>query len=512
MRIHSAVRLLDEAAARFADRCAVEDETTSLTYAQYRDTARKIGAGLLAAGAVRRPVVVYLPKSARALCVFLGAQYAGCPYAPVDAHIPMARLDKIIDSLRPGCIVTDGTLVPNLEGLDLRGAKVCLYDSLAASAVDEERLDAAAGAVNDADPIYIMYTSGSTGTPKGVTIPHRGILDYADWVVKTFGFTEETVMAGQAPFYFDNSTFDIYGSIRCGGKLVLIPDALVLYPLRLPQFLAEKEITAIFWVPTVLINIANSGALEGADLPALRTVAFCGEVMPNKQLNVWRRALPGRTFANLYGPTEITDVCCYYIVDREFADSDPLPIGKACENMRVLILREDGTEAAAGEQGELCVLGSGVALGYWNAPELTARAFCHNPANRAWGERMYRTGDLAFWDGDGLLQFCGRRDNQIKLKGNRIELGELETAAMCVEGVENAAAVFDKERERIVLFVETQGTLPLRRFNLELKKHIPQYMLPGQLVPMEKLPHTPNDKIDRQALKAKLDGEGSEHV
>ncbi len=156
MRIHSAVRLLDEAAARFADRCAVEDETASLTYAQYRDTARKIGAGLLAAGAVRRPVVVYLPKSARALCVFLGAQYAGCPYAPVDAHIPMARLDKIIDSLRPGCIVTDGTLAPNLEGLDLRGAKVCLYDSLAASAVDGERLDAAAGAVNDADPIYIM--------------------------------------------------------------------------------------------------------------------------------------------------------------------------------------------------------------------------------------------------------------------------------------------------------------------------------------------------------------------
>lgn len=512
MRIHSAVRLLDEAAARFAERCAVEDGNTLLTYAQYRDTARKVGAGLLAAGASRRPVVVYLPKSARALCVFMGAQYAGSPYAPVDVHIPMARLDKIIDSLRPGCIVTDETLAPNLEGLDLRGAKVCLYEELSASTVDDGALDAAAGLVNDADPIYIMYTSGSTGTPKGVTIPHRGILDYANWVVETFDFTENTVIAGQAPFYFDNSTFDIYGSIRCGGKLVLIPDTLVLYPLRLPQFLAEKEITAIFWVPTVLINIANAGALDGVDLPRLQTIAFCGEVMPNKQLNVWRRALPGRTFANLYGPTEITDVCCYYIVDREFADSDPLPIGKACENMRVVILREDGTETAAGEQGELCVMGSGVALGYWNAPDLTARAFCSNPANPAWGERMYRTGDLAYWDNDGLLQFCGRRDNQIKLKGNRIELGELETAAMCVEGVENAAAVFDRERERIVLFVETQGTLPLRRFNMELKKHIPQYMLPGQLAAMEKLPHTPNDKIDRQALKAKLEGEGSEHV
>lgn len=125
---------------------------------------------------------------------------------------------------------------------------------------------------------------------------------------------------------------------------------------------------------------------------------------------------------------------------------------------------------------------------------------------------MYRTGDLAYWDKDGLLQFCGRRDNQIKLKGNRIELGELEAAAMCVEGVENAAAVFDRERERIVLFVETQGTLPPRRFNMELKKRVPQYMLPGRLVPMEKLPHTPNDKIDRQALKAKLDEEETGHV
>ncbi len=504
MRMNSAVRMLDEAAERFGNRVAVEDGRVCLTYLEYRRTARNVGMGLLEAGANRRPVIVYLPKSVRALCVFMGAQYAGCPYAPVDAHIPMARLQKIVESLRPGCVVTDEALAPKLDAIDLMGARVCLCDALAATAVDEDALDRAASSVIDSDPIYIMYTSGSTGTPKGVTIPHRGILDYAGWVVRTFSFTEETVMAGQAPFYFDNSTFDIYGSLRCGGRLVLIPDALLLYPLRLPEFLAEKKITSIFWVPTVLINVANSGALDTAELPALKTVAFCGEVMPNKQLNIWRRALPGRVFANLYGPTEITDVCCCYIVDREYADSDPLPIGTACENMRALVLREDGTEAAPGERGELCILGSGVALGYWNAPELTARAFVPNPANPVWGERMYRTGDLAYWDRDGLLQFCGRRDNQIKLKGNRIELGEIETAAMCVEGVENAAAVFDAEKERIALFVQTRGTLPLRRFNLELKKHIPGYMLPAALIPMEKLPHTANDKIDRLALKARL--------
>ena len=261
--------------------------------------------------------------------------------------------------------------------------------------------------------------------------------------------------------------------------------------------------TSIFWVPTVMINVANSGALEGHPLPRLKNVAFCGEVMPNTQLNIWRKALPDCQYANLYGPTEITDVCCYYRVDRPFADHESLPIGRACENMRVRILTDEGREAAVGETGELCVLGSGVALGYWNNPEQTAKAFVPNPLS-PWPERMYRTGDLARWGEDGLIYFLGRKDSQIKLKGNRIELGEIEAAAMCVPGVENACALFDAERERIVLFVEGGGGLSLRKMNLALKQYIPQYMLPGKLVAMDRLPHTANDKIDRVALRATL--------
>ena len=501
---NSAIRMLDETAEKFPERCAVEEEDASVTYREYRAISRHIGAGLLLHETARRPIIVYLPKSIRALTVFMGALYSGSPYAPVDAHVPMARLEKIIESLHPGAIVTDRELAPNLEQCELAGTQVLYYDELVQTSVDEAALDAATAAVIDTDPIYIMYTSGSTGTPKGVTIPHRGILDYAVWVTETFGFTEETSMANQSAFYFDNSTFDIYGCMRCGGRLVLIPDALMMFPLRLPEYLERKEITTIFWVPTVMINVANSGALNGVKLPKLKTIAFCGEVMPNTQLNIWRRALPNCTYANLYGPTEITDVCCYYIVDREFADSDPLPIGKACENMRVVLLKEDGTEAARGEQGELCVLGSGVALGYWNAPELTERVFTKNTLTPAYPERMYRTGDLAYYDERGLLMFCGRRDSQIKLKGNRIELGEIENAAMCQPGIENAAAVFDAEKQQIVLFVQTSAQLVLRRLNLELKKLIPSYMLPGRLVCMEKLPHTPNDKIDRVRLKTML--------
>ncbi len=505
--MNSAVCLLDRAAKLFADRPAVEDEAECLSYTQYRQTARAVATGLLRAGSGRKPIVMYLPKSVGMLCCFMGAMYAGSPYAPVDSHIPMTRLDKILESLEPSVVVTDETLAPNLEALDLRGAKVLLVNDLRASETDEDLVDGALSKVVDSDPIYIMYTSGSTGTPKGVTIPHRGIIDYAHWVVETFRFDETTIMANQAPFYFDNSTFDIYGCLQCGGKMLLIPEVLMMFPIRLPEYLAEKEVTSIFWVPTVMINVANSGVLETVQLPKLKNVAFCGEVMPNKQLNVWRKNLPHCTYANLYGPTEITDVCCYYVVDREYADSDPLPIGKACENMRVVILTEDNRAAKTGEQGELCVIGSGVALGYWNAPEITEKVFVQNPLSTGYTERMYRTGDLAYWDEEGLIQFCGRKDNQIKLKGNRIELGEIETAAMCVEGVENAAAIFDAEQELIALFVESTGTLPQRRFNMELKKHIPQYMLPGKLIVMEKLPHTANDKIDRVTLKKQLRGE-----
>ena len=497
---NSAIRLLERAARLWPERVYVEEEGGSATYAALLARARTIGAALLGD---RRPVVVYLPKSIDALAVFFGAMCAGRPYAPVDAHIPVARLEKIAASLEPAYIVTNEALLPNLAGADLGAAEPVLLSRLEEAAPDDAGVDAAIGAVIDTDPIYVMYTSGSTGTPKGVTIPHRGILDYADWVADTFAFDGDTVMANQAPFYFDNSTFDIYGTLRCGGKLLLTPETLFLFPLKLPEYLEEHGVTSIFWVPTVMINVANSGALEGHPLPRLKNVAFCGEVMPNTQLNIWRRALPHCQYANLYGPTEITDVCCYYKVDRPFADHESLPIGKACGNMRVRILTDDGREAAVGETGELCVLGSGVALGYWNNPEQTARAFVPNPLS-PWPERMYRTGDLARWGEDGLIYFLGRKDSQIKLKGNRIELGEIEAAAMCVPGVENACALFDAERERIVLFVEGGGGLSLRKMNLELKQYIPQYMLPGKLVCMDKLPHTANDKIDRVTLRGTL--------
>ena len=506
---NSAVRLLDAAAEKYGDKTAITDERERFSFNELRKTGLSVATALVNAGDdsyMPEPVMVYLPKGCICIASFMGAMYSGNPYVPIAYDMPGNRIQKIVDLLEGrGHIITDENGLDTLKTMDIPDTmSIHIYNKIATITPDETAIYKALGRVVDTDPIYIMFTSGSTGEPKGVTVPHRGVIDYALWVKRTFNITSESKLGNQAPFYFDNSIFDIYSMLLTGAEMNIIPETLFMFPSKLPEFIRDNGITVIFWVPTVMINVANSGVLEDIKMPTLETVAFCGEVMPNTQLNIWRRNHPDAVYANLYGPTEISDVCTYYIVDREFADSDPLPIGKACENMRIIILNEKNEIAKTGEQGELCVIGTGVSLGYWNKPEISDKVFIQNPANPFYEERIYRTGDLAYITDEGLIMYDGRMDNQIKVKGNRIELGEIECAAMCVSGVKGACAVFDAPNEQIVLFVESCEALVLRKFNNELKQYIPKYMLPSKLVVMDKFPHTANDKIDRVTLKKSL--------
>lgn len=505
IQYNSAVRLLDEAVLIRPEKTAVRDEWGEITYADLCEYGKRVGTVLINSSETdgTEPVMVYLPKSLKCIVSFMGAMYSGNPYVPAAYDMPLNRIEKIIESLDgAGHIITDAAGAERLKEIN-PPLPIHIYEDMLSSETDEKAVEKAVGAVCDTDPIYIMFTSGSTGAPKGVTVPHRGVIDYAMWVGKTFEISESTILGNQAPFYFDNSIFDIYSMLLSGAEMIIIPEKLFMFPSKLPEFIRDNNITTIFWVPTVMINVANSGVLSEIEMPTLKTAAFCGEVMPNTQLNIWRRYHKDCLYANLYGPTEISDVCTYYIVDRPFNDSDPLPIGKACENMRIIILNEDNKQARVNEQGEMCVIGTGVSLGYWNNPEITAKAFMQNPLNPYYEERIYRTGDLAYINDDGLIMYVGRRDNQVKIKGNRIELGEIENAAMCVDEVLGACAVVDENEQKIVLFVESKADLKLRKVNLELKKYIPNYMLPGKLVVMDKFPHTANDKIDRVTLKKK---------
>ena len=338
--LNSAVKLLDRAAEKFNDKIAISDEWSEISFSELQRKGKAVGTALAKTtpqGYMPAPVMVYLKKSISCLVCFMGAMYSANPYVPTAYDMPANRIQKIVDSLQGrGHIITDAQGMETLKTMNIpESMSIHIYEEIVETETDGELIEKTLNSVIDTDPIYIMFTSGSTGAPKGVTVPHRGVIDYAIWVAKTFNINENSILGNQAPFYFDNSIFDIYSCLLTGAKMVIIPETLFMFPVKLPEFVRDNDITTIFWVPTVMINVANSGVLSEIELPKLKNVVFCGEVMPNTQLNIWRKAQPQCTYANLYGPTEISDVCTYYIVDRPFKDSDSLPIGKACENMRI---------------------------------------------------------------------------------------------------------------------------------------------------------------------------------
>lgn len=496
----SAVELLDRAAEKFGNDIAFKDNDGEISFIELRDKSRSLAAGLMKSAETGRmkPVMIYLPKSIKSIISFMGSMYAGSPYVPMDYNVPMARFEVTAKNLCPGAVITDEAGKTKLEaaGIDIN---ILIFDEI--SAEDNGECDIVINTATDFDPAYIMYTSGSTGTPKGVTISHRAVLDYTKWLVDTFDINTDSIIGMQSAFHFDNSVFDMYLALYLGCKTVIIPEVLFMYPEMLFDFMQEEKISVIFWVPTVMISVANSGVLSEKKVESLKLILFAGEVMPIKQLNEWIAAYPECSFVNMYGPTESTDIVLYYVVDREFKAGETLPIGIPCANMKAIILNENNELCKKGEQGELCIGGTGIAMGYWNAPEITAKAFIQNPLNNKYHDRIYRTGDLVYEAEDGNIIFIGRADSQIKLRGNRIELGDIEAAAAAMDGIKSCCAMFNSEKEEIVLFLETDEKIVQRKFNMELKKYIPAYMVPQRIVSMSVFPHTPSGKIDRQTLK-----------
>ena len=462
---------LDRTAARFPEKPAVVDEQVTYTYAELAHRARATAAEIARRTNARNaPIAVRMPKSADAIATFFGILASGNFYVPLDVRSPEERTRKILENLEPALVLTE----------------------MPAGNVDDTTAPLAPPGTIDTDPAYVIYTSGSTGTPKGVVIPHRGIIDYIDWAATAFAIDEHDVIGSQSPLFFDNSTLDLYACIATGATLVVIPEALFTFPQRLVEFIASRKITFVFWVPSALVHVANTGVLANTPLPDLENVLFAGEVMPNRQLNIWRDHLPHARFANLYGPTEITVDCTYYVVDRAFRDDEPLPIGFPCRNTDVLIIDD-----------ELCVRGSSLALGYWNDPEKTAAAFAQNPLNPHYPERIYRTGDLVRLNEHGEIVFLGRKDSQIKHLGYRIELGEVELACGAVTGVRNACTLYDGNE--IWMIYEAASEIAPAAIRQDLARSLPKYMIPTKFRRIDELPKNANGKIDRLALAERLD-------
>ena len=265
-------------------------------------------------------------------------------------------------------------------------------------------------------------------------------------------------------------------------------------------FLNDRKITAILWATSAIVLIGNSDILSVTLPEHLRLLTFAGEAMPAKQLKVWMNKLPRCKFVNLYGPTEITVDCTYYEVDREFADDEYIPIGTPCKNKQVLIFNDENRLVKTGEVGELCVRGTGVALGYFNNKGKTEEVFVQNPLHDLYEDRVYRTGDMVKINSHGEIEFVSRKDFQIKHKGNRIEMGEIEVAVNSIPTITNAACIFDQPNDKIVLYYTTSDGQKLDIINL-IKDKIPTYMFPEVIVSLKAMPYNMNGKIDRIELK-----------
>ncbi|MCI8772982.1 MAG: D-alanine--poly(phosphoribitol) ligase [Lachnospiraceae bacterium] len=493
---------LDESAGRWPDKTAYAEEGKAVTFGELQRQAKALATQMLERGLFKKPVVVYMEKGVDVLVSFMGAAYSCNFYSPIDVDMPASRVNKILEVLNPALVITTAALKETFSNYEYQGGFL-LFEEASHAAVSEEKIEAARRRGVDTDLLYVLFTSGSTGVPKGVTITHRSVIDYIDWVTETFDITEKDSFGNQAPFYFDNSILDIYSTLKSGAATYIIPKNLFAQPVLLLEYLKEKKINTIFWVPSALIVVAKLKAFRNVDLSdTLKRVLFCGEVMPNKQLNIWRKFLPEVLYANLYGPTEITDACTYYIVDREFSDDEPLPIGIPMANTDILVLNEKDEPVAGDEIGELCVRGTSLSMGYYNNPEKTREAFVQNPLNPFVPETIYRTGDLVKYNEYGEIIYLSRKDFQIKHMGHRIELGEIETAVSSLEEISLCCCLYDEKKQKIVLFLEEE--LEKSYINGQISKLIPEYMLPNKVISLPKMPINANGKIDRVKLKELL--------
>lgn len=493
---------LDRSASLWPEKVAIADDKSALTFSQWQDYAERIGTALAHAtdGAMRKPVLVFVDRKIECLVGFMGVLESGNFYVPIDCKMPFERVKLICDVLNPIAAISITAADEQILDQVLFGGVRFRYVEAIGAEKDLGKLAGIREQIIDLDPVYSIFTSGSTGVPKGVVISHRGMVDLAEWLVDTFDFDETDALGNQTPFYFDGSVKDICICLKAGATLNVIGKKYFTFTKLLIPFLNDRHITSILWATSAIMLVGNSNILDVALPHYIKRVAFAGEAMPAKQLKVWMNKLPGARFVNLYGPTEITVDCTYYEVDREFDDDEFIPIGRDCHNKQILVFNEDNQLVKVGEPGELCVRGSGVALGYYNNKEKTEEVFVQNPLHDLYEDRIYRTGDIVKYNERGELEFVSRKDFQIKHKGNRIEMGEIEVAVNSIPAVTNAACIFDQSNDKIVLYYTTVDGQTLDIINI-VKDRIPVYMFPEVIIHLPAMPYNLNGKIDRMELK-----------
>ena len=504
----SLIELFEETVKKYPQKVAVIDKDREIVFSDLHRKSLQLASALMALGiGQNRPVGVFLDKSIESVYADLGILYAGDFYMNLDIKTPAERIRNILQLVEPAAIISTTRQIKSIEGIIPSTMKVILLDEAGGTAdVDSADIIRRLSTIIDTDPSCIINTSGSTGTPKGVVLNHKSFFDFIDWAIDTFHFGDDLVMGSLSPIVFDIYSFELCMLMAKASTLVVLPAHLAAFPAKILEVLEQHKVNFLFWVPTIMVNIANMDLLSAFKLKSLRTVWFAGEVFPTKQFNYWHHHLSEVTFANLYGPIEITLDCTYYIINKEIPDEEPLPIGYPCRNTDILILDdEDRAVTEPGVEGELCVRGTSLAMGYYNNPEKTAAAFVQNPLNKAYPELIYRTGDIVCLNDEGLIVFKGRKDNIVKHMGYRTDLGEIEHVIInTLKLVKNGCIVYNQSDKQITLFYEAAEEIPVSEFRLQIGKVLPKYMIPTAFHHLEQLQRNANGKIDRLFYKKQV--------
>lgn len=504
--IKNILQFLENTTDNFPNKVAFLEENRKITFNEFTDNAKKIGYSIYKNIQVTNsPVVIFIDKSINCLEAMMGVLYSGNFYSIIDTKSPSERFENIVNTLNPKAIITDNKNLKKLEKYDVNDTNVLILEDLVNVSPNIDVLKKIRDDQIDTDIMYVLFTSGSTGIPKGTVLTHKAVITYVQWVVETFDINENTIWGSQTPFYFSMSITDVFSTIASGATLCIIPKMYFSFPIKLVEFLNKNKVNTIYWVPSALCIVANLNILETEKFDYLNKILFAGEVMPVKQLNMWRKSLPNAMFANLFGPTETTDICSYYIVDRKFKNDESIPIGKHCDNCNLIIVDKNNKEIKPDDtksSGELLVRGSFLASGYYKNQEKTKEVFVQNPVNNNYNEIVYRTGDIVKYNEKGEIIYLSRKDYQIKHMGYRIELGEVEKNVYGIDEVVLCACVYDEKNEKIVLFY--QGDIDKDELATKLNQKLLPYMLPNVYVKLDKMPYNMNGKIDRKKLKTMI--------
>ncbi|MCM3904870.1 MAG: amino acid adenylation domain-containing protein [Pyrinomonadaceae bacterium] len=504
-----------DTAERCADSTAIWfDKHDLISYRDLNKLSNRTARWLLDLGVRRGDVVcVSGDKSTLTFAFIIACLKIGAIYCVLDPESPKERLRKIVSNCLPKLLLAERGFLDRAEAIRTElGLFVQEKDSSKLTAIvekfDDNNLPQTRN-ITGSNAAYIMFTSGSTGFPKGAVMTHANVLNLIKWGQETYSLTPDDVMTNVNPLYFDNSVFDFYAALFSGARLVPFSKMEVADPKVLVEKIDAAMCTFWFSVPSLLIFLQTMRAADGQRLRSIRRFVFGGEGFPKAKLKALYDAYADSSeLFNVYGPTECTCICSSYkVTENDFRELHGLPpLGSIADNFSYAILGDDGRRVTEGETGELCLMGPNVGLGYYNDPERTAASFVQNPLNDRFREVMYKTGDLARVDpGDGKLYIEGRKDNQIKHMGYRIELEEIEAALHCLEYVSEAAALHSSTNglSRIVAVVASRENFDDNRIRTDLARIIPSYMLPSVVHREEMLPKNPNGKVDRKYLTEK---------